>query len=199
MTSRTLTVVLAFFALLTLLVSVSCNSTPSAPPRPPNVPLSAVWVGGRDGGAFLDCTASTDSLYACSVYNDATGDVWASGKFAPEGRESSMIVQASDYSAYDGRRIILRKGLLVPIDAARPSGVPDRAILAENGIWVDCDQKANAGYDCSLFLASNGQKVSAGAYKIEGAEETQVVNIKPKIASRNEIFLVGGVVLRARN
>lgn len=198
MTSRMLLALLAVCTLLTLVVGMSCKRA-SAPQRPADVPSSAVWVGGSDGGVFLDCTPTANSLYACSVFNDATGDVLASGKFAEERRESSKPVQVSDYSAYDGRRILLHSGSLVPTEAPRPPGVPDGAVLAENGIWVDCDHKANADYDCSLFLASNGRKIGGGAYKLEGAEEAQVTGIKPKIANRSEIFLVGGAVLRARN
>ena len=198
MTSRTLIAVLALL-LLTLLGGLSCKRTPSVPQRPVNVPQSAIWAGGRDGGAFIDCTPSTHTNYLCSVFNDVTGDVWMSGKFVVEGRASSGLVQPSEYSGFDGQRILLYSGSMVPTDASRPPGVPDRAVLAENGIWVHCDHRANADYDCSLFLASTGRKIAGGAYKLQGAEETTVAGMKPKIANRSEIFLVGGAVLRARN
>ncbi len=198
MTSRMLVPLLAICTILTLAATVSCKRKPSAPQRPADVPSSAVWVGGSDGGVFLDCTPAPNSLYAWSVFNDVTGDVLASGKFAEERRESSNPVQVSDYSAYDGRRILLRSGSLVPTEASRPPGVPDGAALAENGIWVECERKPGADYDCSLFLASNGQKIAGGAYELEGKEEPQLAGIKPKIANRSEIFLVGGAVLRAR-
>ena len=77
--------------------------------------------------------------------------------------------------------------------------MPDRAFLAENGIWVDCEHTRNADYVCSLYLASNGEKVAGGAYRLEGTEQTQNAAVIPKIANRSEIYLVGGAVLRARN
>ena len=189
MTSRIILALLAISTFLILLVGVSCKRAASAPQRPADVPSSAVWVGGSDGGVFLDCTPTANSLYSCSVFNDTTGDVLGSGVFAVEGRESSKPVQVSDYSAYDGMRILLRSGSLVPTESSRPPGVPVRAVLAENGIWVDCDHKPSADYECSLFLASNGQKIAGGAYKLQGAEETTIAGIKPKIANRSEIFL----------
>lgn len=48
----------------------------SAPDKPENVPESAFWQGGLDGGAWYQCSATKRELrYYCTVYNDFTGEI----------------------------------------------------------------------------------------------------------------------------
>lgn len=48
----------------------------SPPPRPANVPATALWKGGPDGGHWIDCTRSKDLglAYDCVVYNEHEPD-----------------------------------------------------------------------------------------------------------------------------
>jgi hypothetical protein len=42
--------------------------------RPSNVPSSAVWAGGADGGAYLRCSVDAKrNVDLCEVWNDNTG------------------------------------------------------------------------------------------------------------------------------
>ena len=50
--------------------------------RPAGVPSTAIWVGGGDGGAYVQC--STDAVHdvnRCGVWNDFTGGLVESGEY----------------------------------------------------------------------------------------------------------------------
>lgn len=59
-----------------------CDDTSNAKIKPFNVPDSAIWAGGVDGGAWFACelTQGFDKYY-CSVFNDFNGAVTAKGKY----------------------------------------------------------------------------------------------------------------------
>lgn len=108
-------------SLLTLLVACSCTVPPD---RPTSVPADAVWAGGSDGGAWIDCGMSTKeplTTFWCSVFHE-NGDVWVErGSFAlvertPAGYE---LIEGPFHSAhpirFDGEVIDLRGSrLLIP-------------------------------------------------------------------------------------
>jgi hypothetical protein len=188
-------------ALLTIAAGTcGCSRLASAPPRPDGVPVSAVWVGGTDGGVFVVCDSpeSGVDVYPCTVFNDGTGDVLMSGRFAVKTTHPGPAVRDLKYSAYDGRDILLQNGSsLVPIATLRPREVPDKAALAENGIWVNCRVKAERTYGCSLFLASNGRPFAEGSFQMEDQGGPTPSILSPKIATSKAIYLNGGAVLRA--
>jgi hypothetical protein len=79
------------------------------PPRPAGVPSSAVWAGGRDGGAFFLCTPSQNNEpNKCTVYDESTGEIYMSGEYILEGTERGAKAGELIYVAADGRRIYLR-------------------------------------------------------------------------------------------
>jgi len=56
------------------------------PPRPLNVPSSATWDGGEDGGTWFACTRQAYLKYRCTVFADTTGIKISEGLygFVPE-------------------------------------------------------------------------------------------------------------------
>lgn len=114
---------------LSFLLTLACGVP--VPARPANVPGSAEWAGGADGGAWIDCrweAKEPATLYSCTTFNDNTGEVWARGQFvlsrtnrAPEPHEGRFITIAGprsdrpSYRSFDGSVIYLSTGeLLVP-------------------------------------------------------------------------------------
>lgn len=106
---------------------------PDPPKRPVSVPPSAVWAGGVDGGAFIDCAVKDAAAftYACTTYDDGVGEVWKRGVFALKRSEWDEAKQAPlfhdvtaapaplPYEGFDGEVIFLADSLvLVPVSRA---------------------------------------------------------------------------------
>jgi hypothetical protein len=90
--------------------------------RPKSVPRYALWIGGADGGSYIDCHENTTSGYDdCTVYNDWTGDVVASGHYVLDGKNRAANSTELKYSFFDGQRIFLD---LPPVDDRIPSLMP---------------------------------------------------------------------------
>jgi hypothetical protein len=49
------------------------TSGSQVPVRPANVPASAQWAGGADGGAWIECSPTGHGSLACRVFADVTG------------------------------------------------------------------------------------------------------------------------------
>jgi len=105
---------------------ISACAFNQAPARPERVPKSAVWAGGPDGGAWIDCRPAAKEPYLqydCTIYYES-GTIWSSGAFVvAEGRAGAYRfpsgafppVRISQYVDYDGRRVFVRDGgLLLP-------------------------------------------------------------------------------------
>jgi hypothetical protein len=103
-------------------------SSPTVPPQHPTaVPPGAVWSGGPDGGAWVDCKFTTKEPYigySCTLYHDS-GATWAHGIFAlaTVGVDHSITPEQSDFAGgdlsdikgYDGNVIFLSGShVLVP-------------------------------------------------------------------------------------
>jgi len=113
-----------------LLVSAGCSSM-RTPERPKAVPEMAVWAGGADGGAWIDCSPAAKEpyfQYNCTVYHES-GTIWSSGAFiVAERRDGGHDFPAGGfipprlrrYQDYDGRRI----------------SVSDQRSLVPSG-WID--------------------------------------------------------------
>ena len=95
---------------------IGCSSRIEPPPRPSSVPQSAIWAGGADGGAFIDCRVNADGFDSCAVYNDFTGQIWTPDKvYVLKGRNRGATQQELVYSGADGERIFLSNGdYLIP-------------------------------------------------------------------------------------
>lgn len=80
--------------------------------RPAGVPDSATWVGGPDGGVFVSLAPDPErKAYACTVYNDYTGAVEATGYFRPDSQGDPIPLPAPPkVSGWDGERLHLASG-----------------------------------------------------------------------------------------
>jgi hypothetical protein len=128
-----------------LFAVIACTETVTAPPRPGNVPQSAVWAGGVDGGAWIDCRfiyKEPFPAYECSTFND-DGTPWTIGtyvlvdvrragatvSYAPKGELAR--VGPSEYLGFSGTFVHLTGDrALVPhgtIDSPFPDGGGKRA------------------------------------------------------------------------
>lgn len=88
---------------------VACTSKVEAPKRLPGIPPDAVWVGGRDGGAWILCRDDGGRNF-CTIYNDASPEVWIQAFFVLEGSSRGVSVQELRYDFFDGDRIRLVDG-----------------------------------------------------------------------------------------
>ena len=87
--------------------------------RPKLVPRQALWVGGPDGGSYIDChDVKTLNYDDCTIYNDWTGAVKATGHFTLKGQNRAATSTELKYSVFDGNEIYLD---LPPVDGRIPS------------------------------------------------------------------------------
>ena len=87
--------------------------------RPKPVPRYALWVGGADGGTYIDCHYNKPLDYDdCTLYNDWTGDIVASGHFILKGQNRGANATELKYSFFDGQAIYLN---LPTVDGRIPS------------------------------------------------------------------------------
>jgi hypothetical protein len=183
---------------LLVLLLLCCNSCKReiVHRRPNGVPETAVWAGGVDGGAFIECAFPISSkTNSCTVYNDATGDIWMSGAFALRGNSSDNLKVAPRFAGADGTNIHLTDGsVLEPKASSRPQPVPEPASLAENGVYVNCVREKTDTFRCELFLAADGRKLSSGVYQSD--DGSVIDTVKPKLAESSAIYLQSGRTLR---
>ena len=79
------------------------------PPRPLSVPESVPWVGGPDGGVFVDISKTEiQNIYTGSIYADVTGAVRFQGKFKYTGKKSFDVSDRNSFSFWDGDYLFLR-------------------------------------------------------------------------------------------
>ena len=108
---------------LILVCSLGCGVSP--PPRPNNVPAKAIWAGGPDGGAWIQCSPlSAEWEFSCIVYRDG-GELWAKRTYylrhiywdkaqnkaiysLPQNRPSQL-----EYSWFDGDEILLTDSMVL--------------------------------------------------------------------------------------
>lgn len=188
---------LLLVAIVTSTLLLGCKQVPK---RPEKVPASAVWAGGVDGGAFIYCIPShSGEPNPCTVYNDGTGNVYRSGKFVVQGQTRGAKTDELKYDgAPDGTRIFLKHNVtLVPLPPERPASVPKAALLAENGVYADCHASSSNLYQCSLYLAANGDKLFSGSYRCEeSGPSSPCTQLVPGDADRDEIGLENGSALK---
>ena len=90
------------------------------PSRPSGVPATAQWVGGADGGVFVQmklASVGPPHEYQVRVFS-AAGEVEASGLFRrdPPAVTKEELISASSLSGWDGEKLLLTPGgALVPI------------------------------------------------------------------------------------
>ena len=85
----------------------ACNFT-AEPARPSNLPSTVKWLGGEDGGVWVDCAKENDKLLKCKIFDADNGNVLQSGYY-----KSRNKIEISDLVAFDGRTLISKSELLV--------------------------------------------------------------------------------------
>lgn len=166
--------------------------------RPTGVPSSAIWVGGSDGGVFIDCTVSRrGEPNHCTIYNDGTGDIDFSGKFVIRGINRGANATLLKFQGSDGRNIYLdHKVVLIPTKSGRPLSVPKNGVLSENGVYVACTKTSSKLYGCSLYAAADGHQISKGRYRCDETLSVPCRDVRPKYANPSEIVLQNGGSLK---
>ena len=77
---------------------------------PPQGPEGSWWVGGADGGVFVNITDDnnlSDNIYSGIIYYDSDQSVWYNGNFKLVG---DLVFSPEDHSLYvgwDGERLLL--------------------------------------------------------------------------------------------
>lgn len=110
--------VIAGLTVLTL-AALGCPRTERVK-RPDPVPATAEWVGGADGGAWIECKRTeVDSQLFCAIYHDRLGELIMEGRFEISGRDKSVgELGQLNYNGFDGDSIYLADGrTLVPVES----------------------------------------------------------------------------------
>lgn len=175
---RTKSILLLFFICL-----VGCKTTP---PRPANVPASAVSIDR----VFIDCSVEELSrANRCTVYEGDSGEIQMSGLFELSGAGREAKQTELRYVGFDGTRILLQDArTLNPVlllNYAVPGMANQLIALAGNDAF-DCGrvtrkQKPNAASDCvrkafadsKPFYVSYDQYAWGGGYTVGFAKDTK--------------------------
>jgi hypothetical protein len=92
----------------------ACTSQTQAPERPPNVPASALWAGGPDGGVFfvIQKRGGKSGAYDASIYHDRSGDLLYSGPLTLGGSPGPEpdLSKPELFQGWDGERLLLTDG-----------------------------------------------------------------------------------------
>jgi hypothetical protein len=107
-----------YAAMMLLLTLFGCSRSIPAPERPKNVPATAMWSGGPDGGDWFDCDYDPKRDWNnCTVYSDVTGVVGESGRFRLKDEKRAARKEELRYSYYSLGEIHLSNNqMLVRID-----------------------------------------------------------------------------------
>jgi hypothetical protein len=88
----------------------SCHSQ-YPPQRPTNVPESAVWAGGIDGGGWVVCV-STSECNECTTYSE-TGTIFGPRRFVLKGLKRPARLDELNFEYVDGSNIGLSGNLVL--------------------------------------------------------------------------------------
>lgn len=103
-------VIVYFFSILFLFGCIEVSYRPDITPK--NVSESAVWVGGPDGGVYIDLESTEEKqYYNLTVYAQVTGSILYKGKLKSENILDSFNTRdSSAYSFWDGDNLVLSNG-----------------------------------------------------------------------------------------
>ena len=85
--------------------------------RPQQVPASANWVGGVNGGVWIECSIDDrNKVNYCKIYNENTGSIEAEGAFVLKGTQKAASRDELYFNSFDGYVIRMENGkVLEPI------------------------------------------------------------------------------------
>lgn len=97
--------------LLIMFLLTACNPVDTYEPenRPDSTPETAFWIGGADGGVYIDINTYDISKkkYYVKIYFDSTGELWFEGVLVYSGKENLNITDKNIYSFWDGDTLYL--------------------------------------------------------------------------------------------
>ncbi len=186
--------------LLLILAAAGCSSKVTPPPKPALVPSNAVWAGGPDGGSFIECDVDAEhNVNRCLAYNESTGDVKGGGFFQLSGPARAARSDELRFRAFDGDRIYLEKGMLIPTQPIRPDAIPRNSVLTD-GLFISCRDEGSLKTDCSIYRPDGGLYFK-GEFIFTGQRKTGVkdeFSYKFFDLSDRTIYLEGGDTYVAR-
>ena len=97
------------------MVALSDTATPHADERPTIVPKTALWIGGLDGGNYIEVEKSNDdpiNVYQAKIYYDyEICELRYSGKLKLNNLEKGFDYKNPNvYSSFDGDKLNLQDG-----------------------------------------------------------------------------------------
>ena len=103
---------------------ISCKMEVTVPVRLPSIPETAVWAGGLDGGAWMECLVDMEKdANWCTVWNDYSGTVRARTYFILSETGEPLPENEMIYASFDGYEIRLQDGRrLIPLEYYRADG-----------------------------------------------------------------------------
>lgn len=179
-----------------LLISslTGCHSKVTPPPKPPLVPANAVWAGGPDGGSFIECDVDAEhNVNRCLAYNESTGDVTGGGFFQLSGSARAARSDELRFNAFDGNRIYLEKGMLIPTQHIRSVTIPKNSVFT-SGLFISCRDAGSLKTNCSIYRPDGGLYFH-GEFIFTGQSNTEVkdeFSFKFFALSDRTIYLEGG-------
>jgi hypothetical protein len=163
--------------------------------RPANVPASARWYGGQDGGNWIDCFAASDSAnhFACTIYDDYQGSLIYKGMFALKGAHTAVSELKDLLAFYDGESIHLKdRRRMVPEGIpSKPSNVPPTAIWDTEKNWIDCELVKDSinQFHCTVYFFTDGDVVCDGVFTLEG-KSTSLDELKRLVGSYTGTYIL---------
>lgn len=93
-----------------MLLALNTPGPAKQPKRRSNIPATAVWDGGVDGGNWIECKSidSANNIFHCTVYNDFSGDSVYDGTMKLEGPPTSEKELRYLLGTYSGNEIYLK-------------------------------------------------------------------------------------------
>lgn len=147
------------------------------PERLDNIPSSAIWYGGRDGGVWIDFISinNNDSCYKCFMYNDWSGNEYSQGWW-----DKNVFCLDSGIINIDTLRNLCRGffGTTIPLQDGRQL-IPDITNIRVNFAMV---KPGMSEEEVKLLLGLPlYDDDSVSTYYIWIVDNPLVLNVKPKI------------------
>lgn len=95
---------IVIIVLITFMVYISSLISFEERQKPTNIPQTAFWAGGLDGGVWVNVdNKKSDTLYHFTIYFE-NGDIWERGWFIPECNIKERDLQ-NKIKFFDGTKI----------------------------------------------------------------------------------------------